>query len=397
MNTKSPEKRFVALVLFQFLFSVKAVRFNETTLLGEYSLVLGRTSACPSKVSYQEISLSEQQIPAPSTAADGHNCIGPGGKRVQNGTAILGHGLTLPSLLTQREVYFFGGVETATRVCGPWAFNASSISWFVGTWASESIMDHKLGITIEPEHVYLMYSHFTDFCVYRTKVEGRFEPPGGFEKTPELNDVPEEVVNARKCFPADAKVKLEDGSVVPMSELQVGDRVLSSPYGHYSDVFFFSHRDHTSSSEFIKLTATSGMILSLTAGHIIYLNGRPQYAFQARLGDVVTTDTGGHERVVDIETHQKTGLYNPQTLTGDIIVNNIYVTTWTTAISAVSATSFLSPHRLLYTVIPTKASAVLADVVLNAIDAIRDCAAFGGLNLASYKTFLAIGSGDWFD
>lgn len=182
------------------------------------------------------------------------------------------------------------------------------------------------------------------------------------------------------CFPAHARVVLEGGVVKPVAQLELGDRVLSvdpATGRHvYSAVYFFGHRDATASSEFITLTLgrteqcsgeesvgcsldTSGSLpgssLSLTASprHFVpvcscafgaatcasactFSSATYKHMRQVRTGDWVwaaaaATQAGsgsagaGAElvQVLSVSTEMATGLYNPFTLAGPIVVDGV--------------------------------------------------------------------------
>jgi protocatechuate 3,4-dioxygenase beta subunit len=150
-----------------------------------------------------------------------------------------------------------------------------------------------------------------------------------------------------KCFPADACVRVEGGGVRRMSALAVGDRVLVGG-GVYSDVFAFTHRVAGVVSEFVTLTVESGERVSLTPGHYIYANGALVDAGAVRVGDELVREGGGCSVVVAVGRELKAGLYNPQTLHGDICVDGLVASTYTTAVEPSVAHRMLAPLRFGY-------------------------------------------------
>lgn len=150
------------------------------------------------------------------------------------------------------------------------------------------------------------------------------------------------------CFPADATVVLEGGAVVRMSQLRVGDSVLVSQ-GTYSAVFLFTHADARAQRNFVQLTTAGGETLELTAGH--YLPVRSKGLVAAHMvapGDALTLSSGVTSQVVRVATANKIGLYNPQTLHGNIAVNGIVASTFTMAADPGIAQALLSPVRAGY-------------------------------------------------
>lgn len=153
------------------------------------------------------------------------------------------------------------------------------------------------------------------------------------------------------CFPADAMVELADGRHILMSHLQIGD-VVRVGANVFSPVFMFSHREppYAHRQAFVRLTTASGRAVELTAGHYIYVNGRPAAAAHVRVGDhLFTEDHMSSDAVTSIAVVQKRGLYNPHTTQGDVMVNGLLTTTFTTAVDLRAAHALLLPFRLLYT------------------------------------------------
>lgn len=340
---------FTAVLVIVSTSLVYAKKFSLETLATDYELQSGRTSACPSSLSYSSADDTKSFIAASSTSAGRFKCNGKGGKRLQNGDIIRKQGLNLPSIVSNEKVSFFAGVESATRVCGPWSFNASVISWYIYNSDSKTIADSETGIKLEPGFIYLAYSHFSDLCVYRTIESGRLETPDRERKPGVVED---EKKKERECFPHDATVELDSGKSITMMELKIGDRVLVSGSGQFSEVFAFSHQDTASVSAFLRVTTETRRSIKLTPGHIIYINGEAKTANSAIEGDLLTTHEGVMEKISDITIVKAQGLYNPQTLTGDIVVNDILATTWTAGVEPVTATSMLSPLRMIYRVVP---------------------------------------------
>jgi len=148
------------------------------------------------------------------------------------------------------------------------------------------------------------------------------------------------------CFPATAAVQLEDGSAVRMDALQVGQKVRVGAKEH-SEVFMFSHTYTDAQATFVQLKTATGSI-QLTEGHYIYANGKAVPAGTVKVGDLLETATGAPSAVTGISTVRATGLYNPHTLNGDIVVNGFRTTTYTDAINPTLAHAMLAPARAMY-------------------------------------------------
>lgn len=150
-----------------------------------------------------------------------------------------------------------------------------------------------------------------------------------------------------ECFPADAEVEVEDGSTKPMGKLSVGDYVKVAN-GLYSPVFMFTHKVTDGWFDFVQISTASGQVIRLTANHYIYVDGLLQAAGSVTPGARVQLGGGSSDRVVTVDRVKGEGLFNPQTLHGDIIVNNLRVSTYTTAIRPELAHMLLQPLRVLF-------------------------------------------------
>lgn len=152
------------------------------------------------------------------------------------------------------------------------------------------------------------------------------------------------------CFPADATVEMEDGSVKMMDSLSVGDRVKVGA-DKYSEVFMFTHKDAATRYSFVTLRTEAGASISATAGHYLYINDAFSAASTAKVGDTVQLGNGAYTVVIEVTKKMKKGLYNPQTLHGDIIVDSIRASTFTRTIVPTGAHAMLMPLRMMYSAI----------------------------------------------
>ena len=149
------------------------------------------------------------------------------------------------------------------------------------------------------------------------------------------------------CFPANATVQLQDGATKSMAQLEVGDNVLVDA-NTFSEVYMFSHRYEEFSGPFVAIETASGEELMLTADHYLYVNGKLAVASTVKIGDTVVKGDSSDAVVVSVTTKKATGLYNPHTMDGDIIVNGIKTSTYTAAVEPSLAHSLLWPVRMLY-------------------------------------------------
>ena len=115
----------------------------------------------------------------------------------------------------------------------------------------------------------------------------------------------------------------------------------------HSEVFMFSHKYTDAQATFIQLQTAVGAI-QLTEGHYLYVNGQVVQAHTVKIGDLLETAEGKPAAVTGISTIRATGLYNPHTMQGDIIVNGFRTTTYTEAINPTLAHAMLAPIRVMY-------------------------------------------------
>lgn len=146
------------------------------------------------------------------------------------------------------------------------------------------------------------------------------------------------------CFPSDTQVTLSNGQRVRIDALQPGQDV-SVGGGKFSRVYGFSHNDAHTLSHFIILSTESGHTLRATSGHFVYVNGLPTMMSRASIGDTLTLHNGKTSKIIKIDTKLLRGLYNPQTVDGNIVVNGVLATTFTAAVRPVFANAALLPLR----------------------------------------------------
>ncbi|KAA8495435.1 hypothetical protein FVE85_1590 [Porphyridium purpureum] len=159
--------------------------------------------------------------------------------------------------------------------------------------------------------------------------------------------------NSSNCFAADARVRLESGALTRMDELKVGDRVWIGG-DQFSDVYFFGHADRNSvSRDFVSIQLESGATVELTKDHLVRdaRGGRYVAAQHVRVGDSLYDAVHGISHVVHVQHNlEKRGLFNPHTMHGDIVVGNVLVSSFTTAVNPFLAHILLLPERLAYLV-----------------------------------------------
>jgi Hint module len=142
-------------------------------------------------------------------------------------------------------------------------------------------------------------------------------------------------------------VVLSSGVAMRIDELSVGDRVHVG-HGCFSEVFMFTHRVADIHQQFISIESSSGARLRATAGHYLYVNGGLGAVGSVTVGDEIELGYGVKDVVTKVTVVAGQGLYNPQTVNGDIVVDGIRASTYTTAVDPVFAHAILAPLRAAY-------------------------------------------------
>ena len=136
-----------------------------------------------------------------------------------------------------------------------------------------------------------------------------------------------------------------------MKDLKIGDRVRVAN-GKYSDVILFTHRDEEHIGRFVEILTENGPTLRLTNGHYLYVNHKLTPAHSVKPGDILkdgTNEVPSSGFVVrNVRSVVDRGLYNPQTIHGDIVVNGIISSTFFEAVQPSLARTLMKPVSLLY-------------------------------------------------
>ena len=153
------------------------------------------------------------------------------------------------------------------------------------------------------------------------------------------------------CFSTDSTVLTESGEHKAMSELAIGDKVLSmSDAGEaiYSEVVMFLDRNLQQSQEFVRMRTETNEVLTVTPAHLIMVwNPQKQlsdYVFADRieLGDYVLVHNKQGvlqpQKVVDLKAVHKRGIVAPLTAQGTIVVDSV----------AASCYAILKSHSLAH-------------------------------------------------
>jgi len=173
------------------------------------------------------------------------------------------------------------------------------------------------------------------------------------------------VARSGGCFPGTSRVRTEDGLMLPLSRVAVGDIVMSFDDStgslRYDKIVAFLHRSATGTGNttFVRILVAGGAYITLTRDHLIYvLNNasadnirlrfagkvvRGDYIFCAESNAVVVREVVGVAAV-----HFDGGLYAPLTSSGNIIVDDVITSCYAEVTSHRLAHLAMAPVRVAY-------------------------------------------------
>lgn len=134
------------------------------------------------------------------------------------------------------------------------------------------------------------------------------------------------------CFTGHSTVLTSSGRHLPLSELQVGDRVLAlDPTTNrltFSEVIMFLDYDPSQRREFLKIRLANGRTITLTPVHLLVLQDHSTvFASTVKIGDKLLVcdrdDVLVASAVVDVELILETGVYAPLTAAGTVVVDDV--------------------------------------------------------------------------
>lgn len=168
-------------------------------------------------------------------------------------------------------------------------------------------------------------------------------------------------------------MQLLDGSTKFMHEVRIGDMVKVAHPDKYSPVYFFSHHHVHITAKVIRIvTSIDEVWLSMSPTHLLYANGRRVPASDVRVGDKLSiNDDIASQRavVVSVERAEAPGLHNPHTFHGDIVVNGIVASTFTSTVRPSLAKILLAPFKAIYYVAGSHpAVSKVNEIVLRGLD-----------------------------
>ncbi|XP_037949867.1 protein hedgehog-like [Teleopsis dalmanni] len=162
------------------------------------------------------------------------------------------------------------------------------------------------------------------------------------------------------CFTPESTVITESGATKLMSDLRIGDRVLSmSEKGEpvYSEVILFMDRNMEQVQDFVKIGTEDGAVLTVTPAHLILTwnpkKGLMDYVFAEDIEEndfVLVKDAHGSlspQRVVKLSAVVRKGVVAPLTAEGTIVVNSVAASCYAIVKSQSLAHWSMAPVRVI--------------------------------------------------
>ncbi|CAN8072174.1 unnamed protein product [Agarophyton chilense] len=155
----------------------------------------------------------------------------------------------------------------------------------------------------------------------------------------------------QQCFPGNSNVEVENIGTVRMNQLESGHKVAQMS-GDSSEVFSFTHKLGSGVFRFKKLCSVEKCVTA-SPGHYIFSKDKLVAAGSVRIGDYLQMGNGSLVRVSSVENVWRRGLYNPQTVSGELVVDGFRVSSYTMAVRPNVAQTLLAPLRAAYRVLGT--------------------------------------------
>jgi hypothetical protein len=191
----------------------------------------------------------------------------------------------------------------------------------------------------------------------RPRPDGEVDVGGGADPSPTASGQGEERVENRdtsasgpssNCFPGSAVVQTADGGARRMDKIAVGDSVHVGG-GDFSEIFMFTHKLVHGVFDFVRIETAAGALVTLSHGHLLPVNGGTLVAAGAvSVGDTLQLATGAETAVLRVTNVREAGLVNPQTVHGNIVVDGVVCSTYTSAMAPEVAHAVLAPCRVAH-------------------------------------------------
>jgi len=137
----------------------------------------------------------------------------------------------------------------------------------------------------------------------------------------------------KNCFSGASTVELENGDLVALYHVQVGDRIkVDADTNKYESIYGLGHHDESSFGDYLKIGWAAGFFLEISPEHMLLVSSKAGHdtlgAFQmipasmVQVGDKIKVE-GQPVPVSSISKTHSQGLYAPLTYSGTIVVNGV--------------------------------------------------------------------------
>lgn len=164
------------------------------------------------------------------------------------------------------------------------------------------------------------------------------------------------------CFASDSTVQTETGEIRRLSQLKVGERILSvNSKGEtvFSEVIMFLDRDTNQTREFVQIKTSGGATIRTTPAHLLPVWKPHQhetkylYADQVEENDFLLVNVNNNlepQRVTEVRAVRSRGFIAPLTREGTVVVDSIAASCYALVNSQSLAHICFMPYRTMKTI-----------------------------------------------
>merc|ERR1711862_134642 len=141
------------------------------------------------------------------------------------------------------------------------------------------------------------------------------------------------------CFSAFNNVEVRGKGMVSMDMVQVGDNVRSGKDA-FSRVISLAHLDHETEADYLQIHA-DGLEnpLEISHVHMVFVQNKAVRAAEVKVGDML-----GENKVSEIKTVKRAGLYAPITEAGELMVNGVRASSYVSYMDYVPLDQHMMTH-----------------------------------------------------
>jgi Hint module len=178
-----------------------------------------------------------------------------------------------------------------------------------------------------------------------------------------LSPIPAPIPRAVLCFSGQNFVEIQHVGNVPISQLRIGDYVMSSD-SKFTQVYGFGHFNHNRDGTFLQIMfhdnenretisfyrkhePSSLSFIEISVRHLLMIE-RNHKQYRVASGDVRVDDIVSGKRVKSIQVVIRRGVYAPLTQSGDILVNGILASNYVDLLELPSMILLPDQHTLAH-------------------------------------------------